>query len=138
VRKFFKIVTGLAIVLASVFLFLLWDATGYRPIPATRGRMDARNDLADGRYKILGYGLPPLGMDKYILFLHQRYGVDYRAVAGCTASKSTIDYADAYDSVSAPAINRKFEHDIFKEVASESFELQKSASVKESANRPAK
>ncbi|MGP8252161.1 MAG: hypothetical protein ACLQHF_09010 [Terracidiphilus sp.] len=137
-KRPFKIVRGFAIVLASVFLFLLWDTMGYWPIPATRGRLDARIDLAHGRYEILGYGLPPLGMDRYISLLRQRYGVDYRVVAGCTVSKETLDYVEAYDSVSGSAINRKFGHDIFKEVASESFNIPKTTPMKDNVNQPAR
>jgi hypothetical protein len=123
VRGFVRVAGGFAIVLASVFLFLLWNAMGYWPIPKMHGLIDAHVDLVHGKFKELGYGLPLRGMDKYISLLHQRYGVDYRAVAGCVVSKNTRDYVAAYDSVSEPAINRKFGHDIFKEVASESFEL---------------
>jgi hypothetical protein len=64
-------------------------------------------------------------MDKYIWLLHQRYGVDYQNVGGCTASPAQRDYVDAYDGVSGPAINRKFGHDIFKEVASESLSFRR-------------
>ena len=124
-RGFLKVVGGFAVVCASVFLFLLWNAMGYWPIPKTHGLIEAHFDLAHGRYKILGYGLPLRGMDKYISLLHERYGVDYRAVAGCTVSKDLVDYANAYDSVSEPAINRKFGHDIFKEVASETLSFRR-------------
>jgi hypothetical protein len=51
VKKFFKIVSGLAIVLASVFLFLLWNAMGYWPIPKMHGLIDAHVDLAHGKFK---------------------------------------------------------------------------------------
>jgi hypothetical protein len=138
VKRPFKIVSGFAIALASVFLFLLWEAMGNWPIPATRGQLDARIDLAHGRYEILGYGLPPLGMDRYISLLSQRYGVDYREVAGCTVSKETRDYVEAYDSVSGSAINRKFGHDIFKEVANESFNIPKTTPMKDNVNQPAR
>ena len=136
-KGFFKVIGGIAISCVCVFLFLLWDESGCWPIPATRGRLDARIDLSRGRYRQLGWGLPPLGMDKYISLLHQRYGVDYQNVGGCTASPAQRDYVAAYDSVSEPAINRKAGRDIFKEAASESFELQKTTPVKNNANPPA-
>ncbi len=127
----YKVGSGFAIALASIFLFLLWTDTGYWPIPAMRGRLDAHIDLAHGRYRQLGWGLPPLGMDKYISLLHQRYGVDYQNIGGCTPSPAERDYVGAYDSVSEPAINRKFRHDIFKEAASESFETLKTTATKD-------
>jgi hypothetical protein len=100
--------------------------------------MEAHIDLARGRCRQLGAGLHPFGMDMYARILRQKYGVDYQSLGGCTVSNATIDYIDAYDSVSEPAINRKFGHDIFKEVATESFELPKAVPDKDDANQSGK
>src|SRR5437867_3902378 len=72
-----------------------------------RGRLMARYDLARGHYRVLAYGLPPPGVVEYRQLLRERYGVEYRQVALCIVSPSLISYADAYDGVSAAAINRK-------------------------------
>ena len=80
-----------------------------------RGRLMARYDLARGHYRVLAYGLPPPGVVEYRQLLRERYGVEYRQVALCIVSPSLISYADAYDGVSAAAINRKFEHDVLRE-----------------------
>jgi len=87
---------------------------GWYESASMRGRWIARLDLARGHYVILGYGLPPRGVDEYKQILQERYGVEYRQVAFCTASWSMRSYADAYDEVSAAAIERKFGHDVFK------------------------
>lgn len=105
-----------AVLLVSL---IVWDHCGYYPLPEMSGRIDAKIDLAHGRYRELGYGLPPPRMPEYISLLRQRYGVEYDAVAGCTVSKDLVDYVDAYDEVSTAAISRRFGHDIFKEVADE-------------------
>ena len=80
-----------------------------------RGRLMARYGLARGHYRVLAYGLPPPGVVEYRQLLRERYGVEYRQVALCIVSPSLISYADAYDGVSAAAINRKFEHDVLRE-----------------------
>jgi hypothetical protein len=79
-----------------------------------RGRWVARFDLARGHYVVLGYGLPPRGIAEYKQILQERYGVEYRQVALCIVSESLVSYADAYDEVSAAAIESRFGHDIFK------------------------
>ena len=63
---------------------------------------------------VLGYGLPPRGIAEYKQILQERYGVEYRQVALCIVSESLVSYADAYDEVSAAAIESRFGHDIFK------------------------
>jgi hypothetical protein len=136
VRACFKVVGGFVAVWVSTFLLFLWASIGFWPISTMRGWIEAQVDLAHGRYKILGYGLPPRGMPKYISLLHERYGVEYRAVTGCVVEKGTLDYTAAYNGVSEPVINRKFGHDIFKEVERESFELPKKTPAGDFAKRP--
>jgi hypothetical protein len=109
---------GIAALLTPI---VVWDSYAWRPIPRISGRHDARNDLAHGRFRILGYGLPAKGLPVYIALLRQQYEVEYDHVAGCTVSQETIDYVDAYDEVSAAAINRKFGHDVVREDGAEAF-----------------
>jgi hypothetical protein len=133
-----KVLGGFAALGVAAVLFLCWSLLGFPPFSATMGRLAARIDVAHGRYRILGYGLPPLGMDKYTDLLHRRYGVDYHAVAGCIVGEGTRDYAAGYDSVSEPVINRKFRHDVFKEVASETIERRRALYLQFKATAPSK
>lgn len=94
---------------AIVLLAFAWFESA-----SARGRWVARFDLARGHYVVLGYGLPPRGVVEYKQILQQRYGVEYRQVALCIVSQSLISYADAYDKVSAAAIESKFGQDVFK------------------------
>lgn len=63
---------------------------------------------------MLGYGLPPAGVREYRKLLQERYGIEYRQVAFCTVGPYTRAYVDAYDAVSAVAIEATFGSDIFK------------------------
>jgi hypothetical protein len=88
--------------------------TAWLESASARGRWVARFDLARGHYVVLGYGLPPRGVAEYKQILRERYSVEYRQVALCIVSRSLVSYADAYDQVSAAAIENKFGHDVFK------------------------
>src|SRR6516164_3784256 len=48
-----------------------------------RGYLSAKIDIYRGQYTILGYGLPPASQPEFVHLLRQRYGIEYRAVAGC-------------------------------------------------------
>lgn len=106
--------------IATIFLLLVWcDVYGWSPIPEIRGRIKARIDVAHGRYRELGYGLPVPWLPAYESLLRKRYGVEFEAVSGCIVWKSLENYVAAYNGVSETAANRKFGHDIFKEVSEE-------------------
>ena len=64
---------------------------------------------------MLGYGLPSPSRPEYVRCLRERYSIRFRAVAGCIVSESLVSYVDAYDSAMVEAVNRKVEHDVFKE-----------------------
>jgi hypothetical protein len=98
-----------AIVVLLLLICLIW----YESAP-WRGRWAANRDLANGRFLILGYGLPPRGVIEYRQILAERYGVEYQQVAACIVSPTLVSYADAYDRVSEQAIQQKFGQDIFK------------------------
>lgn len=82
-----------------------------------RGNQAARIDIHRGRYQVLGYGLPTAWRPEYARCLQDHYGIEFRAVASCTVSKSLVAYVDAYDSVISAATYRKFGHDVFRECA---------------------
>jgi hypothetical protein len=92
---------------------------------ALRGRWTARHDLADGHYRILAYGLPRAGVAEYRDLMARWYGVEYRQIALCTVSEGLVSYADAYDGVSAPAIERRFGSDVFEKTWDEATRLWK-------------
>ena len=112
---------------AAVLLLLLlfWDDCGWWPIPSICGQAQARLDLARGRYQLLGYGRGVGGRNDYTDLLRQRYGVEFRAVAGCIVSKSTVEYANAYDAAVKSAVNRKFGRDVFAEAHAEADRIWK-------------
>jgi hypothetical protein len=83
----------------------------------TRGECAAEYDVSRGRYTVLAYGLPSSGRPAYARMLKNQYGIELRTVAFCIVSADLVAYADAYNKVSIAASDRKFGHDVFKEVA---------------------
>ena len=88
-----------------------------------RGRVAAVVDLLQGRYQVLGHGLPAPYVTEYDRLLKERYGIEYYQAAWCLASDELRDYIDGYDSVSVEAIQRKFGDDVFDKTADEARKL---------------
>jgi len=109
-----RLVWVLVVMGSLVLLSVLWPASA-----SVRGRLAADIDVARGKYEVQGYGLPAPWVSEYARLLRERYGVQFRAVAGCTVTKSLVSYVDAYDRVSSTAAKRKFGRDIFRESADE-------------------
>ena len=84
-----------------------------------RGYLTAEFDLLRGTYALLGYGLSPSWRPEYARLLRERYGVQYRPVAGCVVSQDLVWYVGAYNRVTMAAATHRFGHDIFKETADE-------------------
>ena len=84
-----------------------------------RGRLAAVVDLLQGRYQVLGHGLPAPWAPEYARLLKERHGIEYYQAAWCLASDELIDYVDGYDSVSVDATKRKFGDDVFDKIADE-------------------
>lgn len=118
-KRTIRILVSVGVVAVLAVLLLVWGGSGWWPVPTVSGRIEARMDVAHGKYLVLGYGLPDRSRTGYATLLRQRYGVELRAVAGCIVSKSLQDYVDAYDGISIDAANRRFGHDIFKETRDE-------------------
>lgn len=132
-RKSLRVGVWIPAGIALVLLLLAWDVNRWVPIPRIRGNIEARLDVKHGRYQELGYGLPVPWRPRYETLLRQRYGVEFEALAGCVVSKSLVDYVAAYNEVSMDAADRKFGHDIFKEVSDEAekeWERQHESSLK--------
>ena len=89
---------------------ILWPVTA-----GVRGELAASFEVAQGRYRVLAFGLPAPGHDEYERILRERYGIEMRRVAGCVVSRWQVAYWEGYNSVSVDAANRKFGHDVFQE-----------------------
>lgn len=105
VRKY-KMLVSLAAIAVLILLSVLWDMSA-----AVRGRLEAQVDLAFGHYKVMGYGLPGPEREGYVHLLHARYGIEFEKLADCLVSESLVNYANAYNAVSVPAIEKKFGRD---------------------------
>ena len=114
--RIFAMVVAAATILAG---FLAWAQSGWWPIPSIVGTLDARVDVARGHYRELAYGLPSQGSIAYARLLKERYGIEFSFVGYCTVSKSTRDYANAYDMVSTKASRQKFGRNVFKQTFDE-------------------
>ena len=55
--------------------------------------------------------------------LKERYGIEYRQIALCIVNRSTRNYADSYDQLSASAAKAKFHRDVFKETADDAHRI---------------
>jgi hypothetical protein len=107
------VATGVAL---GIFLIFCWLWSVSAPI---RGNLAARVDAHRGRYQVLGFGLPTPWRPEYARCLRERYGIEYRPVAGCIVSESLVSYVHAYHSVTSAATHRKFGRDVFRECAEE-------------------
>jgi hypothetical protein len=129
-----RILARVAALAVLAALLIVWCDSGWWPLASAYGEHNARIDVAHGRYEVLTYGLADQSRSEYATLLHQRYGVELRAVAGCIVSKSLQDYVDAYDRISIEAVNRKFRHDVFKETRDEAEKNWKRAAALKPAN----
>lgn len=82
-----------------------------------RGRLAAYRDVRQGRYEVLGYGMPTPWRPEYARCLRERYNISFHPVAGCIVSESLVSYVNAYHSVVDEAVRRKFGRDVFRECA---------------------
>jgi hypothetical protein len=103
----------------AFFALLVALAEAWSIMAPTRGRRAAQFDVERGHYRILSYGLPPSWLPEYARLLKERYDVDLYPVAGCIVSKDLVSYVDAYDEISASAVNHKFGRNVFEESAEE-------------------
>ena len=109
-----RIVAVTSTLVALLIFCWLWG-----PFATIRGSLAARVDIHRGRYQVLGYGLPSPSRPEYARCLRERYGIEFRTVAGCIVSDSLISYVNGYHSVVAESTTQKFGHDVFEECAKE-------------------
>jgi len=81
---------------------------------AKKARQMAATDFAQGRYRILVYGLRRQDSPAEVN-LKKRYGVATVPIAGCIVSSGITAAAESYNSTMKPLLRRKFGRDIFKE-----------------------
>jgi len=113
VRTWRRTVAALFLAPIALVIFLVALTFAYQESASLRGNWAARHDLANGRYVVLGYGLPPASRPEYMRLLKTRYGIEFYAVAGCIVSSSLRDYVASYDKVSEAAAKKKFGSDVF-------------------------
>ncbi|UWZ86871.1 hypothetical protein [Occallatibacter riparius] len=103
----------------SIFCLLVWWVYGLWPIASISGNLAARWDTWHGHYEVQGYGLPVPWTPEYAATLHDRYGIQHRAVTGCIVNNWILDRTDAYNRVSDERIRAKFGRDVVREAARE-------------------
>ena len=109
-----KWITASCILGTFLALCWLWSLTA-----AMRGRLAAHVDMQQGRYQLLGNGLPSPWRPEYVRCLRERYKVEFHPLAGCIVSESLVSYVNAYDSVLEESTRRTFGRDIIQECSDE-------------------
>ncbi len=106
--------TIVPLLVITVILLCSWPCLS-QMAGRTRGEQDARTDVAHGKYELLGYGLIAPGHSEYAHLLTERYGITFRAVAGCVVTADLIAYVNGYNTVVEEAARQHFGKDIFAE-----------------------
>jgi hypothetical protein len=112
ISRIWKTTAVLAVAIIAAFVLLPMTAS-------LRGRAAARRDISRGHYVLLGYGLPAPWRGEYARLLHERYGIEFKPVAGCIVSQTLLDYVSSYDNVVIDSANHKFGRDVFEETSEE-------------------
>lgn len=109
-----KLCTIAPLLVLAVVLLCSWPGLS-QEVERKRGEHDARTDIAHGKYELLGYGLVAPGHSEYAHLLTARYGITFRAVAGCIVTADLIAYVNSYNTVVEEAAKQRFGKDIFAE-----------------------
>lgn len=75
-----------------------------------KGIEDAKNDIAEGKYKIKHYGLVPMASVEYTNELQKKHGIEI-IYNGCLVSSGMVEYGKGYNEISKVAIKQKFNLD---------------------------
>lgn len=113
-----QLTTGLTVIFVTALMGWGWINTA-----RYRGQIVARVDLANGHARQLGFGLPVPWQPDYVRLLQERYGIEFRAVAGCVVSKPLIDYVEGYNEVSMAAAIQRCGRDVFAECNNDAHKL---------------
>lgn len=82
---------------------------------AVYGRLSAKYDISRGHFEIQKYGLMRGPLPIYSKILKDRYNVRCPSISGCMVTPAEVQFKNAYNSVSQPAIIEHFGKDIFTE-----------------------
>ncbi len=105
---------------AALFVLILGCAAPVRILtPVSSGKAEAQRDVAQGKLRLLGYGLPAPWASEFNRILKDRYGIEHVYVAGCVVTDEIIQHTNAYNAVSMEAAKRKFGNDIFEKAERE-------------------
>jgi len=94
-----------------LFVSLVWFA----PWASVYGRLSARYDISRGHFEIQKYGLVRSPLSLYSRILKERYNIHCPTVSGCMVLPSEVEFKNAYNAVSQPAIKEHFGKDVFAE-----------------------
>lgn len=79
------------------------------------GRKDAEADLARGKLRIVGYGLPVHWIREYREVMKRDYNVDDEAIAGCVVTDGLLRYVAEYNKVMEARIIARYGEGVFDE-----------------------
>lgn len=92
--------------------FVTWE----REAPGReRGKAAAEINVRSGKLMILAYGLRSEGFRRFQQILQERYGIEVKPVAGCVVSEDLVEFADAFNHVTAEAARKNYGHDVVAE-----------------------
>ena len=116
-------VSLVSITAAAWFALVLGCAAPIRmTTPASRGEAEAQQDVAEGKIKLLEFGLPTPWASEYNTILKDRYGIQPVYVAGCVVTEELVQHAHTYNEVSMAAARRKFGNDVFEKTVREAIQ----------------
>jgi len=91
------------------------DGTGENT-PSFRGKLQAKQDVADAKLEYKTYGLPTKWAHHFYQILETDYKIKVDFMAGCMVSEDISNYADAYNDIMESEIKRRHGDDIFDRV----------------------
>jgi hypothetical protein len=100
------------LIAAFVLVLAYWWAD-----PRAAGQAAAERDLAAGRLRLKGYGLPPPWYPEYVRLLRERYGIEMEGVAGCVVTESLVAEVEGYNERMLREIHCRFGAEALKRVA---------------------
>ena len=86
------------------------------------GKLDAKIDIKNGKYKFKTYGLHSEWFDLYCKILLTKYNIEVEGIAGCVVTNDIRKYVEDYNSVSMAEIKKKYGNDIFEKSKDEAIE----------------
>jgi hypothetical protein len=85
----------------------------------SKGKADAKSDLAAGKLAIETAGMPAPWRSTYARLLRERHGIEILEVAGCIVDEGTMQHINAYNGVMKAEISRRFGADTLEKTAEE-------------------